>query len=59
MLGSDLVEQVGISEELRAKHPKLPPQKYKLMENPFQPGDLLCCIPVPDIDVALIHVQNA
>lgn len=59
MLGSDLVERVGISEEVRAKHPKLPPHKYKILENPFQPGDMLCYIPVPDIDVALIHVQKA
>ena len=35
MLGSDLVERVGISEEVRARHPKLPPQKYKILENPF------------------------
>ena len=59
MLGSDLVDKVGISEEVRAQHPKLPPQKYKIAENPFKPGDQLCYIPVPDIDVALIHVQKA
>ena len=59
MLGSDLVDQVGISEEVRAQNPKLPPQKCKVLENPFHPGDQLCYIPVPDIDVALIHVQKA
>ena len=59
MLGSDLVDQVGISEEVRAQHPKLPPQKCKVLENPFHPGDQLCYIPVPDIDLALIHVQKA
>lgn len=59
MLGSDLVDKVGISEEVRAQHPKLPPQKCRIAENPFKPGDQLCYIPVPDIDVALIHVQKA
>ncbi len=59
MLGSDLVDQVGISEEVRAKHPKLPPKKYMIGTNPFDPEDILCYIPVPDIDVALIHVQKA
>lgn len=59
MLGSDLVEKVGISEEVRAQHPKLPPVKCRVGENPFKPGDKLCYIPVPEIDVALIHVQKA
>lgn len=59
MLGSDLVEKVGISEEVRARHPKLPARKCMVMDNPFRPGDQLCYIPVPDIDVALIHVQKA
>lgn len=59
MLGSDLTEKVGISEEVRARHPKLPPQKCMIADNPFRPGDRLCYIPVPDIDVALIHVQKA
>jgi len=59
MLGSDLVDKVGISEEVRAKHPKLPPKKLQIGTNPFDPNDILCYIPVPDIDVALIHVQKA
>lgn len=59
MLGSDLVEQVGISEAVRAEHPKLPAKKCLVAEDPFRPGDKLCYIPVPDIDVALIHVQKA
>lgn len=59
MLGSDLVNKIGISKEIRAEHPKLPPEKCHVGENPFKPGDQLCYIPVPDIDVALIHVQKA
>lgn len=59
VLGSDLVDQIGISEEVRALHPKLPPKKYAIGSNPFDPDDILCYIPVPDIDVALIHVQKA
>jgi len=59
MLGSDLVDQVGIAEEVRKQHPKLPPKKCMIADNPFHPGDQLCYIPVPDIDVALIHVQKA
>lgn len=59
MLGSDLIDKVGISEEVRSQHPKLPPKKYTIGANPFDPGDILCYIPVPSIDVALIHVQKA
>ena len=59
MLGSDLVEKWGISEEERAKHPKLPKKKFVIQDDPFNPGSPLCCIPTPDIDVACIHVQAA
>ena len=59
MLGSDLVEKWGISEEERKNHPKLPVKKFILQNNPFQPGDTLCLVPTPNIDVALIHVQTA
>ncbi len=59
MLGSDLVEKVGISEEIRKKHPKLPPKKLMLGEDPFNPREKYCFIPVPLIDVAIIHVQKA
>lgn len=59
MLGSDLVEKWGISAEERAKHPKLPPHKFLLQDDPFHPGSTLCLIPTPDIDVACIHVQKA
>lgn len=59
MLGSDLVEKWGISEETRAKHPKLPAKKFVLQDDPFNPGSTLCLIPTPKIDVACIHVQKA
>lgn len=59
MLGSDLVEKWGISEEQRKRHPKLPDQKYIIQENPFKQGDMLCLVPTPKIDVACIHVQQA
>lgn len=59
MLGSDLVEKWGISEEQRKKHPKLPDKKFIIQENPFEAGDMLCLVPTPQIDVACIHVQQA
>lgn len=58
-LGSDLVEKVGISEEVRKQHPKLPPKKLIIGEDPFHPGQVYCYIPAPKIDCAIIHVQKA
>jgi glutaconate CoA-transferase subunit A len=59
MLGSDLAKKWGISEEERAKHPKLPKKKVVIQDDPFNPGSPLCCIPTPDIDVACVHAQAA
>lgn len=59
MLGSDLADKWGISREERKKHPKLPPEKFILQDDPFHPGSKLCCVPTPQIDVALIHAQMA
>lgn len=59
MLGSDLEHKWGISEEVRAEHPKLPRKKFAILEDPFEPGSRLCCVPAPSIDVAFIHVQTA
>lgn len=59
MLGSDLEEKWGISEEVREQHPKLPAKKFIIQEDPFHPGNRLCLIPTPQIDVACIHVQKA
>jgi glutaconate CoA-transferase subunit A len=59
MLGSDLVNKWGISEEERKKHPKLPAKKFIIADDPFEPGSKLCLVPVPKIDVACIHAQIA
>lgn len=59
MLGSDLVEKWGISEEERMKHDKLPNKKLIVTENPFNPGEKLCLVPTPQLDVAIIHAQKA
>jgi len=59
MIGSDLVSKWGISAEERVKHDKLPNQKLILMEDPFDPGTTVCCVPTPKIDVAFLHVQKA
>jgi glutaconate CoA-transferase subunit A len=59
MLGSDLVNKWGISEEQRKLHPKLPAKKFIIADDPFEPGSKLCLVPTPHIDVACIHVQMA
>ena len=59
MLGSDLADKWGISREEREKHPKLPPEKFVIQEDPFTPGDRVCCVPTPKIDVAILHAQMA
>ena len=59
MLGSDLAEKWGISREERAKHDKLPNEKFILQPDPFHPESTVCCVPVPRIDAALLHAQLA
>jgi glutaconate CoA-transferase subunit A len=59
MIGSDMIAKWGISEEERAKHPKLPPKKFVIADDPFNPEDELCLVPTPRLDVAIIHVQQA
>jgi glutaconate CoA-transferase subunit A len=59
MLGSDLAARWGISKEERAKHPKLPREKFVLQDDPFTPGSTLCCVPCPRIDVACVHAHTA
>jgi len=59
MLGSDLCNVWGISEDERKKHPKLPPKKFALQDDPFHPGRQLCLVPAPEIDVALVHAHIA
>ncbi len=59
MLGTDLVNKWGISEEERKKYPKLPAKKFIIQEDPFRAGSQVCCVPTPQIDVTCIHVQQA
>ncbi len=59
MMGSDLVEKWGISKEERQKVDKLPNDKFVYGENPFKPGEKVVMCPVPEIDTAIIHVQQA
>ena len=59
MLGSDLVEKWGISEEQRKKIDKLPDKKFIIQEDPFNPGQKLVLVPTPKLDTAVIHVQKA
>lgn len=59
MQGSDLVNKWGISKEVRKNDPKLTDDKLVEVENPFNPGEKVVAIPVPRLDVAVIHVQKA
>lgn len=59
MLGSDLVEKWGISEEERLKHDKLPNKKLIVAQNPFNQDEKVCLVPTPQLDVAIIHAQKA
>lgn len=59
MLGSDLEKVWGISEEDRKNLDKVPNKKLVVMDNPFNPGEKVCCLPVPQLDTAIIHVQKA
>jgi glutaconate CoA-transferase subunit A len=59
MLGSDLVEKWGISEEIRKSDPKLPDKKLIVEKDPFDSNGLVCLIPTPKIDVSIIHLQKA
>ncbi len=59
MLGSDLEDKWGISKEERAKLDKVPNDKLIVVDNPFNPGQKVCALPVPRLDTAIIHVQKA
>ncbi|MFP5527199.1 CoA transferase subunit A [Peptococcus simiae] len=59
MLGSDLEKYWGIPENERKKVKKISDKKFIVQENPFKAGDILCLVPTPKIDVALIHAQKA
>lgn len=59
MLGTDLIDKWGISEEERGNIEKLPDKKFIIQDNPFQPGEKVVLLPVPTLDAAIIHVQMA
>lgn len=59
MQGTDLTDKWGISKEVRKEIEKLPDDKFVYVENPFKKGETVVALPVPEIDVAVIHVQRA
>ena len=59
MQGSGLMKYWGISEEKRRSMPKMENLKCVEIENPMEPGQMVVAVPVPRIDTALIHVQQA
>lgn len=59
MQGSDLTAKWGISKEVRKTIDKIPDDKFFYVDNPYKPGEKVVAVPVPDIDVAVIHVQKA
>lgn len=58
MMGTDLTDKWGISEEVRKTIDKLPNQKFAYVDDPFT-GDKLVAVPTPKLDTAVIHVQQA
>ena len=59
MLGSGMEEEWGISAEERKKIDKLPDQKFIIQDDPFHPGEKLLLLPVPRLDLSILHVQMA
>lgn len=59
MMGSSLTDMWGISKEVRQTIDKLPDDKFVYVENPFNPGEKIVALPVPQLDTAIIHVQKA
>ena len=59
MQGSGLVKFWGISEEKRKTMEGVDNLKCVDIENPFEPGEKLLAVPVPKLDCAIIHVQQA
>lgn len=58
MIGSGMVDEWGISKEVRQTIDKLPNDKYVYLDNPFT-GEKTVALPVPKLDTAIIHVQMA
>lgn len=59
MQGSGLTKFWGISKEVRQTLDTVDNDKYVEVENPFNPGEKVIAVPVPKLDTAVIHVQQA
>ena len=59
MQGSGLMKYWGISPEQRKALDKVDDLKCVEVENPFNPGEKVVAVPVPRLDTAVIHVQQA
>jgi glutaconate CoA-transferase subunit A len=59
MLGSDILDKWGISKEVRKTIEKLPDDKFVYIDHPFNPGETIVALPVPRLDLAIIHAQKA
>lgn len=59
MHGSGLETEWGISSEVRKTLDKVDDLKLARVENPFNPGEEVIAVPVPRLDTAIIHVQQA
>lgn len=59
MQGSGLTKYWGISAEQRKTMDKVDDLKCVEMDNPFCPGEKVVAVPVPRLDTAIIHVQQA
>ena len=57
MQGSSLETEWGISKEVRKTLDKVPDDKFVEIKNPFNDKQRVLAIPVPQIDVAIIHGQ--
>lgn len=59
MQGSGLVKYWGIPAEERKTLAKVDNLKCVEVENPFEPGQKVVAVPVPRLDTAILHVQQA
>lgn len=59
MQGSGLTKYWGISPEDRKNLEKVDDLKFAEIDNPFNPGEKVIAVPVPKLDTAIIHVQQA
>lgn len=59
MQGSDITDKWGISKEVRQTIDKVPDDKFVYIDNPFNPGEKVVAVPVPRLDLAIIHAQKA